>query len=96
MAARLLYQRGVPLIAVRHVHLGQGVSLVPGQPVPAGMREFQRRSLFTRRMVGRADCLWAAALVAGRVPPAVPTPAVPTPEPPKPVRHVRGPKKPEA
>ena len=75
--ARLLYRRGAPLIAVRHVNLGSGRTLEPGDDVPSDLREYHKRSLWLRRVVALKGCPWGA----GRLGPlAAPEPVEP-PEP---------------
>lgn len=61
--ARMIYRRTHELVAVRHFRLDSQRTLTPGDPLPA-LREFHRRSLYQRHLVGAKNCPWTAAQLA--------------------------------
>ncbi len=61
--ARMIYRRTHELVAVRHFRLDSQRSLQPGDALP-NLREFHRRSLYQRHLVGAKNCPWTAAQLA--------------------------------
>ena len=68
MAVRRPFRRGDEMVAIRAFHLDAERRLLPGDPLPEGLKLFQKRSLWKRRLIGAADCAWAQAAVAARAP----------------------------
>lgn len=61
--ARMIYRRTHELVAVRHFRLDSQRTLQPGDALP-NLREFHRRSLYQRHLVGAKNCPWTAAQLA--------------------------------
>lgn len=63
MAHRTSYRRGLDLIAVRYLRLGAGAIIEPGAALPEHVREFHRRSLWRRRLVGVKGDAWTEGML---------------------------------
>lgn len=61
--ARQLYRRTLELVATSHFRLDAATVLRPGDPID-GLREFHRRSLYNRRLVGAIGDKWTEARLA--------------------------------
>jgi hypothetical protein len=61
MATRVFYRRTLNLIATSVVRLDAQTRVLPGDPLPSTVREFHRRSLYMRRLVGDANDPWTKA-----------------------------------
>lgn len=60
------------MVAVRAFDLDPATRLLPGDPIPAELPLFRKRSLWRRRMIAAADCAWTREAVAARAPEPAP------------------------